>query len=328
MKPANTLITTPCNPQAAPEARELLAYLGSIHGKGVLLGQHTKTRQPRELEYIRSVTGKEPALCGFELLAYSGNIQWDTCDADCLEELYGNLGTVENALQWGRRGGIVTLTWHWYSPMGGRDKSFYARNTDFDAEAALREGTPEHIAMVRDLDLLAVQLRRFGQEKIPVLWRPFHEADGDWFWWGARGPEVARELYRFMYDYYTRVHRLDHLLWVWNSPDPRGYPGEDVVDIISRDVYPPEHTHTALAPEYRGLTAITEANRLCAIGENGTLPSVAAMARERIPWSWFMTWCGDFATSERFTDNAQLTANYHHPYAITLDRLPAWWRTV
>ncbi len=317
-------ITTPVNPNATQEARRLMAYLGEIAGKGVLLGQHTQTRHSRELAYIREVTGKQPALCGFELLAYSGNINWDTCDEACLKELYEDLGTLDNALEWGRKGGIVTLTWHWYSPLGGRDKSFYSRNTDFDAKAALKEGTEERRAMIRDLDLMAVHLRRFQEERIPVLWRPFHESEGTWFWWGQQGKETAAQLFRFMHRYYTQVHHLDNLLWVWNSPAPEGYPGDDVVDIISRDLYPKEHEHTSLADKYRELTQITGQKRLCAIGENGTLPSVAAIAEEQVPWCWFMTWSGDFGASERFTDNAVLRENYEHPHAITFDKLPKW----
>ncbi len=317
-------ITTPVNPNATKEARQLLAYLGELPGKGILLGQHTQTRQPKELAYIQEVTGKQPALCGFELLAYSGNINWDSCDEACLKELRENLGTLENALDWGRKGGVVALTWHWYSPVGGRDKSFFSVNTDFDARQALIVGTEEHRAMLRDLDLMAVHLRRFKEENIPVLWRPFHEADGNWFWWGKQGVETAGQLFRFMHRYFTKAHGLDHLLWVWNAPKALGYPGDDVVDIISRDVYPKEHEHTSLADKYRELAAITDKPRLCAIGENGTLPSVEAIAREQIPWVWFMTWSNEFGASEKFTDNAVLKANYDHPYAVTLDKLPRW----
>ncbi len=316
------MITTPCNKQATKEARKLMEYLAEISGKGMLMGQHTQTRDPKELKYIKEVTGKLPALCGFELLAYSGNINWDHCDEDCLTELYENLGTIENALDWGRKGGIVTLTWHWYSPVGGEDKSFYAKNTDFDAKAALVEGTKEHTAMLRDLDLMAVHLRRFQQENIPVLWRPFHEADGTWFWWGAHGPETARDLYRFMYHYFTEVHHIDNLLWVWNSPMKEEYPGDEVVDIISRDLYPPEHEHNSRAAEYKELIEITSEERLCALAEVGTQPDVNAVIEEGIPWCWYMTWSNEFSVTEQYTTKEQLIANYNSPYAITFDKLP------
>ncbi len=315
------MIDVPCNKNASVKARKLLSYLTEISGKYILLGQHTQTRAPKELRHIEEVTGELPALCGFELLSYSGNIQWDTCDEVCLKELYENLGTLENALEWGRRGGIVTLTWHWYSPVGGQNKSFYSAKTDFDPRKVLEEGTEERRAFLRDLDLMAVHLRRFQEEDIPVLWRPFHESEGEWFWWSAKGPETARRLYRLMYQYFTGLHHLDHLLWVWNSPLPEGYPGDDVVDVISRDLYPPAHQHTSLAKEYKELTKITNANKVCAIAEIGTQPDVAALLDEKVPWCWFMTWSGDFGASENFTDNVQLRANYGHPKAITLERL-------
>ncbi|MCC8044441.1 MAG: glycoside hydrolase family 26 protein [Clostridiales bacterium] len=315
-------IKTPCNPNATKEAIRLMEYLDEVAGKGVLLGQHTQTRQPKELAYIQEVTGKQPAICGFEMLAYSGNIQWDTCNEACLTEIYENNGTIENAFAWGRKGGIVTITWHWYSPVGGRDKSFYTENTDFDPRQALIEGTEEHRAMIRDLDLTAVQLKRFLEEKIPILWRPFHEADGGWFWWGSKGADAAKGLYRFMYQYFTEVKHLDNLIWVWNSAVPEWYPGDDVVDIISRDIYAPAHVHTAFADEYRELIQITPTEKICALAEVGPMPDVDAIMDEQIPWCWYMTWSNDFGATEEFTDKKQLYANYHSKYAVSFEDLP------
>ncbi len=315
-------VKTPCNKNATPEAVKLLEYLDEVAGKAVLLGQHTQTRAPKELQYIKEVTGKQPAICGFEMLAYSGNIQWDTCDEACLKELYENLGTIENALEWGRRGGIVTITWHWYSPVGGRDKSFYAEKTDFDGEKALTPGTEEHRAMLRDLDLMAVHLKRFMDEKIPVLWRPFHESEGTWFWWGMQGPDLAKQLYQFMYRYFTEKKGLNHLVWVWNSPLPEGYPGDDMVDIISRDIYSPAHVHDAQKQGYEELISITPTCKICALAEVGTQPDVDTIIKEEIPWCWYMTWSNEFGSSEEFTDKKQLYANYHSPYSISYEDLP------
>ncbi len=311
-----------CNPNAADEAKRLMDYICEISGKYVLLGQHTQTRKTEELTKIQEVTGKLPALCGFELLSYSGNINWDDADEACLTELYENLGTVDNALEWGRKGGIVTFTWHWYSPVGGRDKSFYSRNTNFNAKEALVEGTVENRAFLRDLDLIAVQLRRFEQENIPILWRPFHEAEGNWFWWGVQGLETACNLFRYVYDYLTNTHKLNNLIWVWNCAKTDFYPGDDVVDIITRDVYPPAHTHTSLADEYHGLIKLTDSEKPCALGEVGTMPDVDSIIEENIPWCWYMTWSKVFTMTEHFSSYDQLRANYNSKYGITLDKLP------
>lgn len=318
-----SIITTPSNPNAQPCVRSMLAYLGQLAGTGILTGQHTKTRGLEELHHIRSVTGREPALLGFELLSYSPNINYLDTDDECMEEVAGNYGTLRQAWEWASRKGVLTFTWHWFSPLGGRSKSFFARETDFDATRALEEGTPENRALLQDMDMMAALLRPFCEAGVPILWRPFHEGDGDWFWWGAKGPETVRGLWRLMYDRYTRLHGLNNLIWVWNSPVPACYPGDDVVDIISRDMYPPAHEHTAQTEKLDTLRLITPQNRITLIGETGTIPSIEALAAEKSGWVSYMTWCGEFCTSEDYTTSDELRRMYSHPWAVTLDKLPA-----
>lgn len=316
------MITKPCNPNAQQEVHSLLAYLGSIEGKGILTGQHTQTRSQEELALILRETGKLPAVCGFELLAYSPNIHLEGASEPCVTEVEDNQGTLELAMEWAQRGGILTFTWHWFSPLGGHDKSFYAQNTDFDAKAALLEGTPEHAAFLHDLDHMAALLTPFCDAHIPILWRPFHESEGNWFWWGAKGMTVARDLYRFMFRYYTQHHHLDNLIWVWNNPRPEGYVGDEYCDIISRDQYPPAHTHGAFRDRYDELKAITTADKGAAIAETGVIPDGDALQQEYAPWLWYMTWSKDFTLTEQHNSFDALRRLYHHDYAITLDKLP------
>ena len=312
----------PCNPNTQEEARKVLDYLASLGGQKIILGQHTKTRAQEELAYIREVTGKEPALCGFELLAYSPNINTKASGSSCLVEVEGNKNTLETALTWAERRGLITFTWHWFSPVHGGDKSFYQTNTFFDARLALQEGTPEQKAFLSDMDIMAELLKPFCEKRIPILWRPFHEADGNWFWWGSRGPETARKLWLVMYERYTKVHKLDNLIWVWNSPAPEGYVGDKCCDVISRDVYLPEHTHTDYKQYYDELKKITKADKITALAENGPIPGIAMLSQTRVPWTWFMTWCGS-RCREVYTSREELNAAYHNEYAITLDKLPA-----
>ncbi len=303
------------------EAERLMDYLMQLRGKGILLGQHTLTMEQEELHHIEQMTGKLPALCGFELLSYSPNIREEACNAEALQEIRANRGTLQRAYEWAQRGGIVTLTWHWYSPLGGRDKSFYTKNTDFDPAKALIDGTPEQIAFYADMDAIAVHLQGFRDRKIPILWRPFHEAHGDWFWWGRSGHEVAKRLWQAMYRYYTDVKHLDNLIWVWNSPAPDGYVGDEYCDILSADWYLEPHMHTALAEQYALLRQVS-AQKPMAIGENGILPDVAAIAQAGPDWLWFMTWSGPFVIGERFNTEQSYRAQYSHDYAVTLDKLP------
>ncbi|MNO20997.1 Mannan endo-1,4-beta-mannosidase [compost metagenome] len=313
----------PCNPEATEEVKAVLKYLSELSGKGIITGQHTQTTAQEELYYIREVTGKLPALCGFELLSYSPNINYELSGEECLLEIHENKNTLQKAWDWvTNEKGLLTFTWHWFSPLAGKDKSFYTEHTDFDPSLAIVEGTAEHKALLSDMDYMAEILKEFRDKNIPILWRPFHEAEGGWFWWGSKGPEVAKQLYLIMFERYTRLHGLNNLIWVWNSPLPEGYVGDANVDIISRDLYPPAHQHTDLRKEYEELIQITPTEKLVALAEIGSIPSVSALAESRIPWLWFMTWSNDFGKTELFTNKEELRRAYHHEYAVTLDRLP------
>ncbi|WP_405108604.1 glycosyl hydrolase [Paenibacillus sp. FSL K6-1217] len=318
-----TIHAAPCNSNAIDEVKNVLSYLRELPGKGILTGQHTQTTVQKELKYIEEVTGKLPALCGFELLAYSPNINYEDAGEACLIEVEENKNTLDNAWDWVlNKHGLITFTWHWFSPFGSRDKGFYTEHTTFDASQAVLEGTEEHARLIADMDHMAELLKPFCEKRIPILWRPFHESEGEWFWWGAKGPEVAKQLYRMMYLRYTHHHRLNNLIWVWNSPLPEGYVGDDVCDVISLDTYPPKHTHTDLEDEYNRLVKITPANKLTALGEIGVLPSIPRLSETHIPWVWYMTWSNEFGATEEWTTKEELRHAYGHPYSVTLDMLP------
>lgn len=309
----------PVNQNASAEAKKLLQYLEEVAGKGIISGQHTQTVPMEEIAYIREKTGKEPKLRGFELLSYSPNINYEDADEACLTEIYENRNTLEEALKWGREtDGIVTFSFHWYSPLGGRDKSFYAKNTDFDPEKVLIEGTKEREAFYADMRAIAKLLLPFREQHIPVLWRPFHESDGTWFWWGSKGPKVACELYKLMYALYIDEYHLDNLLWVWNCRAPEGYPGDEYVDIISVDVYLPEYKKTDYREEYEQLVQATTRNKVAALAEIGYLPDPEMMSKSRVPFAYYMTWSKEFCIGEQYNTVEALREVYRHPYVITL----------
>jgi mannan endo-1,4-beta-mannosidase len=311
----------PCNPNASPEACILLDYLSNLRGKGILLGQHTQTRPQEELSFIHEVTGKYPALCGFELLAYSPNINYAESDEECLTEVEENKNTLEKAWEWAQRKGIITFTYHWFSPMYGKGKAFYQSNTPFDARLALQEGTPERKAFFNDMDDMAALLEPFCKKGVPILWRPFHEAEGEWFWWGNKGPETAKGLYIDMFKHFNNVHKLNNLIWVWNSPIPEGYVGDEYCDVISRDMYLEKHTHDDYKQGYDELVKITKADKITALGETGPIPSMTKLSQTKVPWTWFMTWSKSIC-SDDVTSREELMTAYNSDYGITLDKLP------
>ena len=311
---------SPVNQNATQKTKELLQYLCDVAGNAIITGQHTQTNPMEEVSYIEKITGKQPKLRGFELLSYSPNINYADASEACLTEIYENRDTLATALRWAKESdGIVTFSFHWYSPIGGRDKSFYAEHTDFDASRILVEGSAERAAFYHDMDVIAEELKRFEAADIPVLWRPFHESDGTWFWWGAKGPEVAKELYKMMYDYYTNVHAINNLLWVWNCRLAEGYPGDEYVDVISMDVYLSEYASTDYGKEYAELVEATTKNKVAALAEVGYMPDIAMLEKSRIPWAYYMTWSKEFCIGEQYNSVASLKAMYGSEYAIVAE---------
>lgn len=307
----------PVNQNATKKAEELLNYLYEVAGKGIITGQHTQTNPMEEVAYIKEKTGYEPKLQGFELLAYSPNINYEDASEACLKEVREAKGTMETALKWAKEtDGIVALCFHWFSPIGGRDKAFYTEHTDFDASKVLEEGTEERKAFYADMDVIAEQLKKFYEADIPVLFRPFHEADGTWFWWGAKGDAVGRELYKLMFEYYVNQKHLDNLLWVWNSPAKEGYPGDEYVDVISRDIYLTEKKPTDYKAEYEEMIANTETKKVAALGEVGYIPDVDMLKESRIPWAFYMTWSKEFCIGEQYNTVAETKKMYESDYAI------------
>lgn len=310
---------TPVNTHATKEAKELLEYLYNTAGKKIITGQHTQTIPMEERTHIHNITGKYPKLLEFELLAYSPNVNYGDASEECLVEVEENKHTMDTALEWAKENnGIVSLCFHWFSPIGGRDKSFYARHTDFDPCQVLIEGTPERKAFFSDLDVIAEELRRFQEANIPVLWRPLHEAEGDWFWWGSKGPGVAKELYRLMYNYYVNEKKLNHLLWVWSAPAYNGYPGDEYVDVIGWDIYATPHTVTDYKTEYGILQSNTSKNKVMALTEVGVIPDIKLLEQSQIPWAFYMTWSKEFCLTEDHNYNSALIDMYQSDYAVTL----------
>lgn len=299
------------NPHPSREAATVFQYLVDGYGKRTLTGQQESTWASggarHELDFIRDTTGKLPAILGLDYI--------DPKDYDAL-----NL----RAEKWYKEeGGIVTICWHWGAPdigTGYKNSQKY-----FDVEAALREGTPQNKAMMRDLDIIAGKLAVLRDRGVPVLWRPFHEFSGTWFWWGMSGHENFKRLWILMHDYYTVTKGLNNLVWVLGysgEPDAKFYPGDAYVDIAGADTYVKDHG--ALKPLYDRMVAIVGPKRPVALHENGPIPDPDLVAREGANWSYFMTWHTNFVTDGKSNSVEDLRRAYGHPRYVTKDRLPKW----
>jgi hypothetical protein len=308
---------TPVVPGASPEAQSLLAWFSSVYGTKVIAGQHDGWRRTNglseELNYITNNTGKLPALVEWDLAGYTAT------NRDTEHSL------MNYALDWTRRRhGIAGFSWHWRAPLN--ESAVYTKETKFDISQAVIPGTPEFDAAQHDFDLIAGELEVLRDARVPVLWRPLHEPNGRWFWWGAHGPEPFKKLWRMMFENFTVKHHLTNLLWNF-SPGAETdladwYPGDAYVDIVGADHYPMDGNHNSAKEIFDELARMTRGQKLIAFGENGPVPDPALMKKEQAGWLFFTVWSGGILFDK--TTPAQLRAFYQNPYVITLADLPDW----
>lgn len=323
-KPSPALIkpsSNPVDPKAAKETKALLKYLTGIYGSHILSGQFTSESS----DYIRNVTGKTPAIFGGDLIEYSPTrVQYGSMPKDYTEKV----------IERSKNGQIITLCWHWNAPShlingkitrNGKEedvpwwKGFYNYGTTFDISQVIdNPASEDYKLMLRDIDTIAVQLKKLQAAHVPVLWRPLHEADGGWFWWGAHGPEPFKKLWVLLYDRLTNYHKLHNLIWVFTYGSSQDwYPGDKYVDIIGIDMYPTD-TNDPFSNQWVTLQTRFNGKKMLAISELGGVPNVDKLMTFGTKWAYFTTWNG-FETKE---SQDKLKQTYNNPYVIDQDNLP------
>ena len=151
---------------------------------------------------------------------------------------------------------------------------------------------------------------------MPILFRPLlHEAEGGWFWWGAKGPGPCLALYHHLYHRLVDYHHIDNLLWVWNSANPDWYPGDDEVDIMAVDAYP-EDPRDSLEGTWEPLLKRFDGKKMLALAEIGGVPDVERNFRLGVRWAYFVSWGGEFAGANLPTP--ELRRRYLNPKAVVL----------
>ncbi|HYO25931.1 MAG TPA: glycosyl hydrolase [Lacipirellulaceae bacterium] len=290
---------TPVTPDASDEARALLNYIYSVHGKQTLSGQMWSPWGGDEIETVERITGKLPAIRGHDYIHERSN--------DRENELM---------IAWWKAGGIPTVMWHWGAPTHGEGYNQSKRTIDVDR--CFEEGTPEHAAMWKDLERIANRLTVLRDAGVPVLWRPMHEFDGEWFWYGKEGGEKFVRLWKTMFDYFAKERRLNNLIWVlchsgevksgWN-------PGKEYYDLAGPDSY----GRGIQQGLYNEIKAIHGEGIPMPYHECGTIPDPDECFEKGVTWSWWMLW----HTSHLRRHNPDaLKKAYHHELIITRDELP------
>jgi len=303
---SDTLVTS------APmeNASRLYQFLYDHYGKKIISGAMTLNSMD-EINWLKANTGKEPALIGLDFMHCGRGYSW-----------YNDEEPINDAKNYYSRNGIPAFCWHWRDP-SRETEAFYTDDTNFDVSKILDENSPEYQAMINDIDYISGLLKILQNNGVPVLWRPLHEAAGGWFWWGAKGPESCKKLYRLMFDRMVYHHGLKNLIWVWTSQpnDYEWYPGDEYVDIVGRDIYK-EGDHGSQILEFNQLNEMFDGEKIVALTECGSLPDVENLIADETAWSYFMPWYGDFIRDSKYNSLELWNKMLGHEYVITLDEMP------
>ncbi|MCF0196613.1 MAG: beta-mannosidase [Bacteroidaceae bacterium] len=309
--PAPTISYSLHNPAATAEAKSVFQLLADNYGKKMLTGaMGGVVWETNYTDFVAEQCGAYPAIVGFDFMHLSHS------PSDWID--YGDITPVKSAWE---NGSIPTICWHWRVPTEEPDTpdtrgpveededeelTFNANETDFNCDKATMPGTWENGVVNADLEKVAGYLKLLQDAGIPVLFRPLHEAAGDfgwgpWFWWGNSGTEATKKLWIYIHDKFTKEYGLNNLIWVWTmqtldknqlanaSKIATTYPGDDYVDIVGADIYAKD----VLGDQTQAFNLIKQAvsgRKMVALCECGNLTDPEIAARNGALWSYFMQW--------------------------------------
>lgn len=300
------------NANADETTKKVYAYICDTYENGIISAQQESTwvgGTEYEMDYIYDATGKLPAMRGLDFM----NDDFD--------------GVVERAADWWKKGGLVTICWHCGPKFDGNYDN--CKNDEIaDWDAVLTDGTPENKEFVKNMDNAGKALQRLQEQGVPVLWRPFHEFDGAWFWWGKGEEENFKKLWIMMYDHFTNDLGLNNLIWVlgyshngtdYKGKPPKWYPGDEYCDIVGADSYEVDE-NGAENRLYKIVRKITKGKKPLILHECGLIPTVEEL--KEVQWCSFMTWHSEWMIDKNTKEH--LNEIYNSDYVITLDELPSF----
>lgn len=298
-RPAPVLDAELTDPAATPEAKKLFAFLQSQYGQKTMSG--TMGAIAWDSGYYDAITaaaGKAPAVIGFDYIHLAAS------PANWID--YGDITPVKDAWE---AGNIVQIMWHWNVPRLNNPKAQLSTGISrFSPSNAMVPGNWEYDIMEADIAKVAGYLKLIQDAGIPVIFRPFHEAAGDyapswgpWFWWGAEGVDVTKQLWDHLYDKLVNGYGIHNMIWCWTVQTCNAgelasldqlqgaYVGNDKCDFVGVDIYSDDDLFSDFDRFY--LTReLVEGKKMVALSECGNLfnPEVAFEKGET--WLYFMQW--------------------------------------
>ena len=271
----------PSDMAATKETIALYNNLKKITQKGFMFGHQDDLAYGVNWKYndgrsdIKDVTGDYPAVYGWEL----GHIEINklvNLDSVPFEKMQLYIKTAYD------RGGVITISWHLNNPLTGKSAWDPAEGT----VGSILPGGHKNYLFTTWLDKVAIfmnGLKGSNGEFIPVIFRPFHELNGNWFWWGGKHctPLEFKKLWAFTVSYLKNKKNIHHLLYAYNtdqflSPEEYllKYPGDEWVDVIGFDIYQRSSPNDKFIKDIGGMLSTLESiaskkNKITALTEFG-----------------------------------------------------------
>ena len=231
--------------RATKETQNLYKNLQSSLQKGIVFGHQDDMAYGVNWKYkdgrsdIKDVTGEYPGIFGWELgrLEIDAPVNLDSVPFDKMKQYI--CSAYDN-------GAVITISWHLNNPLTG--KSAWDPSPANTIKAILPGGEKNKL-YASWLDKVAVFLQSLKGKKgeyVPVIFRPFHELNGSWFWWGGKNctPEELIQLWKYTVSYLRDTKHIHHLLYAYNTDRFSSeleylerYPGDEWVDIVGFDIY-------------------------------------------------------------------------------------------
>lgn len=235
----------PADPDATKRTNALFQNLRHTRDNRILFGHQDDLaygvywRQEEGRSDVQETCGQYPAVFGWDLGSRFGPGKMTNIDSVRFNDMKHWIKKVYEM------GGVNTIGWHLDNLVTG--------GSSWDTTPGVRDILPGglyHTRLTEQLDVLAEVLKslkygRGNKSQIPVIFRPWHEHTGTWFWWGSHActPEEYKTLFRFTVDY-LKSKGVHNVLYAY-SPDHfvdeehymRNYPGDDYVDVFGLDYY-------------------------------------------------------------------------------------------
>ncbi|HEX8313912.1 MAG TPA: glycosyl hydrolase [Flavisolibacter sp.] len=279
----------PADPKATKETVALFRSMWALQQKGIMYGHQDDLMYGRTWWYekdrsdTKDFTGDYPAVAGFELgdLELGKTRSLDSVDfTQIAEQIKAHY----------KRGGIITLSWHLNNPLTIQlpQEGRKSKPTSWDVSSngvvsSILPSGVNHALYNSWLDKLSAFFAGLKDERgtpIPFIFRPYHEHSGNFFWWGTplATDEQYAALWRYTVEYLRDKKGFHNILYAYNTDRTtslaqylKGYPGDDIIDMLSFDMYdrgPQFNAELDSALNYVTRTAIAR-KKLTALSETG-----------------------------------------------------------